>query len=110
LKIYERSQEVIENKGSRWWKAKRSLKTKKLTAESQEVIDGKRFNPFPKVKNPLPPMKKSRNSAILAARNARMRNGPASARGESSPLGSGGVAEGRGGCDRKTANCATRNT
>jgi hypothetical protein len=43
LKIYERSQEVVENKGPRFWKAKRSMKTKELEAESQEVIDGQGF-------------------------------------------------------------------
>jgi hypothetical protein len=40
LKIYERSQEVIENKGPHLWKAKRSMKTKRLDPESQDVADG----------------------------------------------------------------------
>jgi hypothetical protein len=39
-KIYERSQEVVENKGPDFLKAKRSMKTNKLDDESQEVIDG----------------------------------------------------------------------
>jgi hypothetical protein len=44
--FYERSQEVIENKGPDFSKAKRCMKTNELTAESQEVIDGQRFIAF----------------------------------------------------------------
>jgi hypothetical protein len=45
-KIYERSQEVVENKGPHFSKAKRSMKTNELNAESQEVIDGQGFTVF----------------------------------------------------------------
>jgi hypothetical protein len=45
-KFYERSQEVVENKGPRFRKAKRYMKTKQLAAESQEVVDGQRLIVF----------------------------------------------------------------
>jgi hypothetical protein len=45
LKFYERSQEVIENKGPDFLKANRLMKTNQLAHESQEVIDEEAFTP-----------------------------------------------------------------
>jgi hypothetical protein len=40
MQIYERSQEVVENKGQHLLKAKRYMKINELSGESQEVVDG----------------------------------------------------------------------
>jgi hypothetical protein len=45
LKFYERTQEVVENKGPGFWKANRSMKTNKLDDQSQEVIEGQSLKP-----------------------------------------------------------------
>jgi hypothetical protein len=44
LKSYERTHDVIENNGRRFWKATMSMKTGDLAVLSHDVIETKRFN------------------------------------------------------------------
>jgi hypothetical protein len=84
LKFYERSHQVIENKGSHLRKATRLMKIQELSIKSQEVIEGQDVIANSEGEKSMSLMKKGVSSATLAANraNAQRSTGPRSGQGK----------------------------